>query len=254
MATHWSETNDVIKRNHRIGCSQSGIQEAIIKFGRRKYLDEFCDRAYSYIQYADRKYSEWIGIPLSRKTTSIKPSGTVSLVAGSLPGIHYAENQSYYRTIRLSAISPLIKILKKANYRIESAISDPIRTVVVYFPVIHPEGIISKNEVSIWEQFANAVDLQHYWADNQVSITITFNKNETNQIARALSCFDNRLKGVSLLPLSEHGYKQAPYIAADKQEIQKYSDTLEPLDFASLNEEGENMDANKFCDSDGCEV
>ena len=254
MATHWSETNDVIKRNHRIGCSQSGIQEAIIKFGRRKYLDEFCDRAYSYIQYADRKYSEWIGIPLSRKTTSIKPSGTVSLVAGSLPGIHYAESNAYYRTIRLSAISPLIKILRKANYRIEPAISDPVRTVVVYFPVIHPEGIISKKEVSIWEQFTNAVDLQHYWADNQVSITITFNKNETNQIARALSCFDNRLKGVSLLPLSEHGYKQAPYISANKQEIQKYSDTLESLDFASLNEEGENMSATKFCDSDGCEI
>jgi len=254
MATHWSETNDVIKRNHRIGCSQSGIQEAIIKFGRRKYLDEFCDRAYSYIQYADKKYSEWIGIPLSRKTTSIKPSGTVSLVAGSLPGIHYAESRSYYRTIRLSAISPLIKILKKANYRIEPAISDPIRTIVVYFPVIHPEGIISKKEVSIWEQFTNAVDLQYYWADNQVSITITFNNNETNQIARALSCFDNRLKGVSLLPLSEHGYKQAPYISASIQEVQKYSDTLEPLDFASLNEEGENMNATKFCDSDGCEV
>ena len=47
MATHWPETNDVIKRNRRIGCSQSGIQEAILKFGRRKYLDEYCDRAYT---------------------------------------------------------------------------------------------------------------------------------------------------------------------------------------------------------------
>ena len=56
------------------------------------------------------------------------------------------------------------------------------------------------------------------------------------------------------MPLSEHGYEQAPYIAADKQEIQNYNDTLEPLDFASLNEEGENMSATKFCDSDGCEI
>lgn len=252
MATHWPETNDVIKRNRRIGASQSGIQEAIMKFGRRFYLDEMCDRAYTYIQYIDRKYSEWMGVPLSRKSTSVKPSGTVSLVAGALPGIHYAESEAYYRTVRLATISPLVEILRKANYRIEPAVSDPVRTVVVYFPVLHEEGTIAKTSVSIWEQFANAVDLQHYWADNQVSITITFKQDEADQIARALSCFDSRLKGVSLLPLSEHGYAQAPYIATPREEIEKYAATLKELDFGLLNHEGDNQDANKFCDGDAC--
>ncbi|MEC8273793.1 MAG: hypothetical protein VXZ76_03025 [Bacteroidota bacterium] len=252
MATHWPETNDVIKRNRRIGASQSGIQEAIMKFGRRFYLDELCDRAYTYIQYIDRKYSEWMGVPLSRKSTSVKPSGTVSLVAGALPGIHYAESEAYYRTVRLATISPLVEILKKANYRIEPAVSDPVRTVVVYFPVLHEKGTIAKTSVSIWEQFANAVDLQHYWADNQVSITITFKQDEADQIARALSCFDSRLKGVSLLPLSEHGYAQAPYIATPREEIEKYAATLKELDFGLLNHEGDNQDANKFCDGDAC--
>ena len=234
MATHWPDTNDVIKRNRRIGASQSGIQEAIMKFGRRVYLDEFCDRAYTYVQYVDRKYSEWMGVPLSRKSTSVKPSGTVSLVAGALPGIHYAEADAYYRTVRLATISPLVGILKEAGYRIEPAVSDPVRTVVVYFPVLHEEGTVAKTSVSIWEQFANAVDLQHYWADNQVSITITFKQEEADQIARALSCFDSRLKGVSLLPLSEHGYAQAPYIATPREEIEEYAATLKPLNFAHL--------------------
>ena len=159
MATHWPDTNDVIKRNRRIGASQSGIQEAIMKFGRRTYLDEFCDRAYTYVQYVDRKYSEWMGVPLSRKSTSVKPSGTVSLVAGALPGIHYAEADAYYRTVRLATISPLVSILQEAGYKIEPAVSDPVRTVVVYFPVLHEEGTVAKTSVSIWEQFANAVDL-----------------------------------------------------------------------------------------------
>ena len=254
MATHWSETNDVIKRNRRIGCSQSGIQEAIQKWGRRLYLDEFCDQAYTYIQYVDKKYSDWMGVPLSRKTTSVKPSGTVSLVAGSLPGIHYAESETYYRTIRLSAISPLVEILKNSGYRIEPAVSDPIRTVVVYFPVIHSKGTISKHDVSIWEQFTNAADLQHYWADNQVSITITFKPTEANQIARALSCFDSKLKGVSLLPITDHGYAQAPYISTDRLEIKEYAKSLKPLNFTSLSQEGENADANKFCDGEACEI
>lgn len=254
LPTHWSETNDVIKRNRRIGTSQSGIQEAILKFGRRKYLDEYCDRAYNYITYLDQKYSEWLGIPLSIKRTSVKPSGSVSLVAGSLPGIHYAESEAYYRTVRVASNSPMIAVLERANYRIEPSVSDPTRTSVVYFPVLHEEGTIAKKDVSIWEQFANAVDLQEMWADNQVSITITFGEHEKNQIARALSCFDTKLKGVSLLPISDHGYAQAPYIATDRAEIEEYSSTLLPLDFSALTEEGENADSNKFCDSDGCAI
>lgn len=254
MPTHWRETNDVIKRNRRIGTSQSGIQEAILKFGRRDYLFKFCDRAYNYINYLDKKYSEWLGVPLSIKRTSVKPSGTVSLVAGALPGIHYAEAESYYRLVRVANTSELLPILQKANYRIEASITDPLKTSVVYFPIVHEKGIISKNEVSIWEQFANAVDLQEYWADNQVSITITFKQDEKDQIARALSCFDRKLKGVSLLPISDHGYAQAPYTPADKAEVEAYAATLLPLDFSVLTAEGENADANKFCDSSGCEI
>ena len=254
VPTHWRETNDVIKRNRRIGTSQSGIQEAILRFGRRKYLEEFCDQAYNYINYLDKKYSEWLGVPLSIKKTSVKPSGTVSLVVGALPGIHYAESESYYRLVRVSNTSHLLPILEAANYKVEPAVSDPLRTSVVYFPVLHDVGTVSKKDVSIWEQFTNAVDLQHYWADNQVSITITFNEREKNQIARALSCFDTRLKGVSLLPISDHGYAQAPYTPASREEIEQYADTLLPLDFSKLTEEGENADSNKFCDSTGCEI
>lgn len=254
VPTHWRETNDVIKRNRRIGTSQSGIQEAILKFGRRRYLNEFCDQAYNYVNYLDKKYSEWLGIPLSIKKTSVKPSGTVSLVVGSLPGIHYAESESYYRLVRVANTSNLLPILRAANYRIESAITDPLKTSVVYFPVLHQKGTVSNKDISIWEQFANAVDLQHYWADNQVSITITFQKHEQDQIARALSCFDTRLKGVSLLPLSDHGYAQAPYTSAPREEIEAYEATLLPLDFSSLTSEGENADANKFCDSSGCVI
>lgn len=254
VPTHWRETNDVIKRNRRIGTSQSGIQEAILRFGRRKYLEEFCDQAYNYINYLDKKYSEWLGVPLSIKKTSVKPSGTVSLVVGALPGIHYAEAESYYRLVRVANTSHLLPILEAANYRIEPAVSDPLRTSVVYFPVLHDVGTVSKKDVSIWEQFANAVDLQHYWADNQVSITITFSEHEKSQIARALSCFDTRLKGVSLLPISDHGYAQAPYTPAPREEIEAYQSSLMPLDFSMLTEEGENADSNKFCDSSGCAI
>jgi len=250
VATHWSESNSVITRNRRIGCSQSGIQEAIVKFGRRKYFDEYCDRAYNYITYIDQKYAEWLGVPRSIKKTSVKPSGTVSLVAGALPGIHGAESGSYYRTIRVAANSEFVPLLKAANYKVEPSVADPTRTVVVYFPVTHEEGVVTKDDLSIWEQFTNAADMQYYWADNQVSITVTFTKAEANQIARALSAFDSKLKGVSLLPLSEHGYAQAPYISAPREEIEAYRNSLLEIDFSSLTKAGEVQD--KFCDGEAC--
>ena len=131
-----------------------------MKFGRREYLNEFCDHAYDYINYVDRKYSEWLGVPVSVKKTSVKPSGTVSIVAGALPGIHHAESESYMRTVRLSKRSELLPILKDANYIIEDSVTDPTNTAIVYFPILHEEGTRSKNNVSIWQQLSDAADMQ----------------------------------------------------------------------------------------------
>ena len=253
LPTHWKETNAIIAKNRRIGSSVSGIQEAFIKFGRKEFLN-WLDGAYDYVTYLDKKYSSWLGVPQSVRKTTVKPSGTVSLLAGALPGIHHTESSSYYRTVRLAANSPIVKILMDANYRIEPAASDPTRTLVVYFPVLVSEKLPSKKDVSIWQQFKDVSDLQKVWADNMVSVTVTFGSSEVSQIAPCLSAFDSELKSVSLLPYSDHGYVQAPYIAADRSEIEAYAATLLPLDFSTLTAEGDNAESNKFCSNDGCAI
>lgn len=253
LPTHWKETNAIIAKNRRIGSSVSGIQEAFIKFGRKEFLT-WLDGAYDYINYLDKKYSSWLGVPQSIRKTTVKPSGTVSLLAGALPGIHHTESSSYYRTVRIAANSPIIEILREANYRIEPSASDPTRTMVVYFPVLVNEKLPSKKDVSIWQQFKDVSDLQKVWADNMVSVTVTFTKSEVNQIAPCLSAFDSELKSVSLLPYADHGYVQAPYIAAPREEIEAYALTLNPLDFSALTNEGENAESNKFCSNDGCAI
>ena len=99
--THWPETNAMMLKNRRIGLSQSGIVQAFNKHGRRQMLD-WCDNAYTHIQELDKEYSDWLCVPKSVRTTSIKPSGTVSLLNGSTPGIHFPENEYYIRRIRFS--------------------------------------------------------------------------------------------------------------------------------------------------------
>lgn len=79
--THWPETNRVTLRNRRIGCSMSGLAQFIESRGIGE-LHKWCEQGYRAIQEADVENSDWLAIPRSIKTTSIKPSGTVSLVAG----------------------------------------------------------------------------------------------------------------------------------------------------------------------------
>lgn len=256
MATHNSRTNTVMARNRRIGCSQSGIVDAISHFGRHYFQKNMADKAYHKIQEFDRRYSEWLGIPRSVKTTSVKPSGTVSLLANVSPGVHFPKIKNGYRTMRLAADSPIADVLRNANYHVEPSNNDPYNTVVAYFPILAKDNTPTEADSNIWEQFTNAVMMQKYWADNQVSVTVSFKNREKDQIAKCLSTFDSELKGISLLPMLEHGFPQAPYIEADRDEVRDYAKKLLPISLKDFNniKEGEAAEANKFCDSDGCSI
>ena len=123
LPTHNARTNHVMLRNRRIGLSQSGIVQAFAKFGRRRVLTEFCDAGYQEIKRWDSIYADWLCIQKSIKVTSVKPSGSVSLLAGATPGIHYPEAGTYWRTVRVAKDSVLVKILSDAGYRIEPSIT-----------------------------------------------------------------------------------------------------------------------------------
>ena len=247
--THWQETNAVMLKNRRMGVSQTGIIEAFVKNGRRTMLD-WSDKGYKYLQNLDEEYSGWLCIPKSIKITTVKPSGTVSLLPGVSPGIHYPHSKYYIRRIRISKNSDLIEPIKKAGYFIEDDLYSP-NTIVVEFPVHDKYFERSKNEVSIWEQAENAADYQKYWSDNQVSITITFQPDEANQIKHVLECFEDKLKSASFLPIKEHGYKQAPYEEITQE---KYEEMISKVKPVFLGETKDRAIGEKFCDSDRCEI
>jgi ribonucleoside-triphosphate reductase len=81
----------------------------------------------------DAEYSDWLCIPKSVRMTSIKPSGTVSLLNGSTPGIHYPEDEYYIRRIRFAADSDMLPALEEAGYKIEPDHYSP-NTMCVEFP------------------------------------------------------------------------------------------------------------------------
>lgn len=248
VPTHWQETNAVMCKNRRIGLSQSGIIKAFGRHGRREML-HWCDKGYEFINGLDIQYSNWLGVPRSIKKTSVKPSGTISLLPGEPPGIHYPHAEYYIRRIRVGKHSPLWVAAEKAGYHVEPAVGQEESTMVVSFPVKEEFFVRAKDDVSIWEQVANAVAYQRFWADNQVSITVTFSQDERDDIKHTLELYEDALKGISFLPLAEHGYLQAPYETITKEQYLEMSKNLQPIGLSTISEQ---VMAPKGCDGETC--
>ena len=260
--THWPETNRVMLRNRRIGCSVSGIADFLGKHNLEE-LRQWLDEGYHTVQRWDEVYSNWFCIPRSIKTTSVKPSGTVSLLAGATPGMHFPESRIYIRRMRMSKNDPLAIPLRAAGYSVVPAIGQEDTTVVVEMPIKLADGVRVQSEVSMFEQLQLAAFLQRYWADNQVSCTITFDPvSEGPHIAQMLQYFQYQLKGVSFLPKFDYSkYPQLPYEAIGEELYEKMTKDLKPIHFGgekgeSSSTKGHNYfpDAVSFCNNDSCEL
>ena len=106
----------------------------------------------------------------------------------------------------------------------------------------------------MWEQMSLAAFMQKYWADNQVSCTVTFDpETEGKQISYALNYFQYQLKGISFLPKMEHGaYRQMPYEEITQKEYEKMVSELKYLSFRQV--KGNEAIVDKFCNNDTCEI
>ena len=150
------------------------------------------------------------GVPHSIRVTTIKPSGSISLVAGVTHRVHYPVSRYAIRRVRIGNTSPLIQTLKDAGVPNEpDQVSD--NTTVFEFIIDHGD-VRPCDKVSPWEQFSIVQMLQKHYSDNSVSATIYFDKEKDGpDVEKMLAMFIPNLKSVSMLPHAGHGYAQAPY-------------------------------------------
>jgi ribonucleoside-triphosphate reductase (thioredoxin) len=255
LPTHWEETNAIMQRNRRIGTSMSGVANFADNVGL-PVLREWMDEGYKHIKQYDNVYSEWLGIRESIKMTTVKPSGTVSILAGESPGVHWTPGGKYFlRAIRFSNEDPMLPLFKMANYRVEPASESPTSTSVVFFP-IESNAVRSEKSVSIFEKMSIAATAQRYWSDNSVSVTVSFDaEKEAEHVGTVLHLYDGQLKTVSFLPMGNFTYPQMPYTQITKEEYEADKMKLFPIDFTGVYE-GMAADAvgEAYCTTDACEV
>ncbi len=253
LDTHWPDTNRVMLRNRRVGTSVSGVAQFLSRNSLRT-LKEWLNDGYDSLKTYDKLYSDWFAIPRSIRLSTNKPSGSISLLNGSTPGIHFPESRFYIRRMRLASNSDLVKPLEKAGYTLEPAVGQEDSTVVVEIPVDVGEGIRTAKELTMWEQLELAAFMGEHWADNAVSVTITFDpETEGKDIEKALDFYQYRLKSVSFLPRVELGaYPQMPYEAIDENTYHELQSRLNDISFGSI--KGEEAETEKFCNNDTCEI
>lgn len=255
LPTHWEKTNAIMQRNRRIGTSMSGIAN-FADINGIPVLREWMDQGYETIKRYDNVYSEWFGIRESIKMTTVKPSGTVSILAGESPGVHWTPGGKYFlRAIRFSNDDPMLPLFRMANYRVEVASESPDTTSVVFFP-IKSSAKRSEKDVSIFEKMSMAAVAQRYWSDNSVSVTISFDsENEKDHIGTVLHMYDGQLKTVSFLPQGNATYPQMPYTQITEDEYNEMSFNLFPIDLSGIYA-GMAADAigESYCTTDSCEI
>lgn len=265
LKLHWVESNRVVMRNRRIGCSISGMMRFVGQKGiheARRWLTT----AYDRIQHRDKIYSDWFCVPRSIKTTSVKPSGTVSLLANEPPGVHFPNSTYYIRRIRMGTNDPLTKEMENKGYSVEPCIGCEQTTSVVSIPKFIGDGIKTLDDVTMWQQLEMAAFMQAYWADNQVSCTITFDpETEGKHIGSALQTYQYRLKGISFLPRFDDVYPQLPYQKITKEQYEnevrlvnaRHDQRFDNIASTSppMLSVSDMMPAGvMFCDSEKCEI
>ena len=244
------ETEDIVHRNMRMGIGVTGYLQATEE--QKSWLD----KAYTYLRAYDKEYSAQHGFPPSIKLTTVKPSGTLSLLAGVTPGAHPGYSQYYIRRIRMATDSELARVARSNGYHVEYVRNfdgtEDHSTVVVSFPCSFPEGTQFGTDMSAIDQLEVIKRLQLEWSDNSVSVTIYYRKEELEAIRWWLHDNYINTKSVSFLLHSDHGFDQAPLEEITKEQYEEMKASVTPitsLDKLSLDEiEIDN------CDTGACPV
>lgn len=248
LPSHWKQVNDVVSKNMRIGLGVTGILQARDKL---QWLDE----CYNQLRNFDIIWSAASGWNPSIKLTTVKPSGTLSLLAGVTPGIHPALYKYYIRRVRLASNDPLVEQIKSSGYHVEYARrfdgSTDYGTSIASFPCETPDDTVTSDQLTAIEQLQWVSRLQTIWSDNAVSCTVYYTPEELDTIKLWLSeHYENEIKSVSFLLRNNHGFDQAPYEPITEEEYNKLTAQVTYLQVSVAG--GELLDDD--CSSGACPI
>jgi ribonucleoside-triphosphate reductase (thioredoxin) len=249
LPAHHPETQNIVHKNMRMGIGLTGILQASLE------QNSWMSDGYEYLREFDDEYSEEMGFNRSIKLTTVKPSGTLSLLPGVTPGIHPGYAQYMYRRIRVAADNNLVTLCRSHGYPVEfvknfDGTSD-YNTVVVTFPFAYPKGTKLAKDMSAVQQLNEICRLQSEWSDNSVSCTVYYKPEELPEIKRYLrKYYKDYHKSLSFLLHSDHGFAQAPYEEISQQQYEELVKSTTVITSAEVAD----YESNDECATGACPI
>lgn len=253
LPCHLKETEEIVHELMRMGIGITGARQATAE--QLSWLSN----CYEYLRAYDVLYSGKNGFPVSVKLTTVKPSGTLSLLPGVTPGAHASPAGPHYiRRIRMASSSPLVKVCRDHGYYVEFVRkfdgSNDKGTVVVEFPCKVPAYTPIGGDQSAVDQLKFVQLMQTVWSDNSVSVTVYYRKEEIPAIQEWLQeNYRDGVKTVSFLLYHGHGFDQAPYETISQERYEELIANVRPITSVDQIKDYE-VDDNAECESGACPI
>ena len=251
----WQRTTE---KDALVGVSMTGIASGGV-------LNLDMNKAALEVKKENRRIAMQIGINPAARTTCVKPAGTTSLTLGTSSGIHAWHNDYYIRRLRVGKNEAIYGYLSQNHPElVEDEFFSPHDTAVISAPQRAPDGAITRSEsaLSLLERVKTVsqkwVKGGHQRGQNthNVSATITIKPDEWQQVGEWMCENREYYNGLSVLPYSDHTYKQAPFEDCDKETYDFMLKSLKNVNLDLISEEEDNTDLQGeiACAGGACEI
>ncbi len=242
-----------------LGVSLTGIQDNKITNGKVKGLDVNLDILKQITIDTNKEWAAKLGIPQSTAITTVKPSGTVSVLVDSASGIHSRYAPHYIRTVRADKKDPVSKFMIDYGVPVEDDVVAPDHNHVFSFPVAAPKDSVVTEDRTALEQLEIWLTYRRHWCEHNPSVTISVKEHEWIEVGAWVYKHFDEVGGISFLPFADHIYKQAPFMAVTKKEYNELNSKMPTdLDWTNLGtyEESDQTTASQTlaCTSGACEI
>ena len=246
------------EKDYLIGVSMTGIASG-------KVLELDMGRAAKCVKELNAQVAKEIGIGPASRCTTVKPAGTTSLTLGTSSGIHAWHNDYYLRRIRVGKSESIYSYLQVNHPElVEDEYFRPHDTAVISVPQKAPEGAITRHESAL-DLLERVKKVHLEWVKmghrsgqntNNVSATITIKPDEWEPVGDWMWDNKNNYNGLSVLPYSEHSYKQAPFEDCSKEEYESLMPSLKEVNLDNVIEidDNTNLTGELACAGGACEI
>ena len=251
----WKRTTE---KDALIGVGMTGIGSGVV-------LGYDMKAAAIAVKEENERVANLIGINKAARTTTVKPSGTSSLVLGTSSGIHAWHNDFYLRRIRVGKNEAIYSYLAINHPElVEDEFFRPHDTAVITIPQKSPEGSILRYE-SVFQMLERVKKVSQEWIkfghrggqnSHNVSATVSIKEDEWDLVGDWM--WNNRkfYNGLSVLPYNGGTYTQAPFEDCTEEDFNLLIKTLTDVDLTKVIElqDNTNLSGEAACAGGACEI